>query len=464
MTNVPASVASAQSSLQRIRGFGFLINFVALATLCGYALAQALYSGQQMNFALVGLLLLALNGGLWLWQRASLGARILLAISGVAQISLLVAMNNGNAMQIDTHMYYFAWLAILVLMIDWRVILAGAAVTAVHHIGLNFLMPQFIFPNGASFLRVVVHALAVVAETGALLWFTLALEKMLKELQVFGEVFAEATATLNLTLRLNEASGTEVGVMARSANGLIGKLREAMQDVRRSSEALDAASTQLDASNGSVLKRSHSQVEAADAIAMTMDDSAQEIANVSQMAHSANQQSEILRKEAERLLVIMQTLENNSEEISKTSEFITEISEQTNLLALNASIEAARAGDAGRGFAVVADEVRTLAGNANESASSISQRVMELKKSISTAGEAIGQMTGKIADMNEISQKVNQAIQGQAAAIEEVSSTARNFKAQLAEVVTELGHSAASASKVSSESQSLREKTGQFRV
>lgn len=54
-------------------------------------------------------------------------------------------------------------------------------------------------------------------------------------------------------------------------------------------------------------------------------------------------------------------LTEETEAIVKAAQVIDDIAEQTNLLALNAAIEAARAGDQGRGFAVVAGEVRELA-------------------------------------------------------------------------------------------------------
>ena len=51
---------------------------------------------------------------------------------------------------------------------DWRVIVAAAGVTAVHHLSFNFILPAAIFPGGASLTRVMIHALIVVLETAVL--------------------------------------------------------------------------------------------------------------------------------------------------------------------------------------------------------------------------------------------------------------------------------------------------------
>ena len=82
----------------------------------------------------------------------------------MAQVSLLVAAHAGHAWQIDMHMTYFAALAILTIFCDWRAILAGAAVVAVHHLTLNFLIPAAVFPGGGDFWRVIVHAVILIVE------------------------------------------------------------------------------------------------------------------------------------------------------------------------------------------------------------------------------------------------------------------------------------------------------------
>src|SRR5690606_10345126 len=73
---------------------------------------------------------------------------------------------------IDLHMYFFAALALLAAFCDWQTLLVAAAAVALHHLGLNFLYAAAVFPDGADFLRVVLHAVVVVIETAALVWVT----------------------------------------------------------------------------------------------------------------------------------------------------------------------------------------------------------------------------------------------------------------------------------------------------
>src|SRR3546814_7448871 len=87
-------------------------------------------------------------------------------------VSIVVYEFARHPWQIDMHMYYFACLAMLAGLTDWRAIATGAAVVAVHHLTLNVLLPAAVFPAGGNFARVVLHAVIVVAETAVLIWLT----------------------------------------------------------------------------------------------------------------------------------------------------------------------------------------------------------------------------------------------------------------------------------------------------
>lgn len=78
--------------------------------------------------------------------------------------------------------------------------------------------------------------------------------------------------------------------------------------------------------------------------------------------------------------------------ISDAVGIIDSIASQTSLLALNASIEAARAGAEGKGFAVVASEIQALAEQTNSSVKAINQIIGELlrdsREMVAVMGEA----------------------------------------------------------------------------
>ncbi len=77
---------------------------------------------------------------------------------------------NGHPWQIDTHMVYFAVLAVVAIMNDVKVLLGAAGFIAVHHIGMSLTMPKMLYPDMTEgfLLRTVFHASVVVAETAFL--------------------------------------------------------------------------------------------------------------------------------------------------------------------------------------------------------------------------------------------------------------------------------------------------------
>lgn len=98
----------------------------------------------------------------------------LLAIQSLTgQAIVLNATLIGHPLQIDSHMVYFAVLAICTIMSDWRALLLSAATIAVHHVTLTVFLPVLVYPSTDLFLnagRTAMHAAIVVVETLALFW------------------------------------------------------------------------------------------------------------------------------------------------------------------------------------------------------------------------------------------------------------------------------------------------------
>jgi len=107
--------------------------------------------------------------------------------------------------------------------------------------------------------------------------------------------------------------------------------------------------------------------------------------------------------------------------IGDVVDLINTIAGQTNLLAHNATIEAARAGDAGRGFAVVASEVKALAEQTARATGEISQQISGIQAATADSVTAIGQISGTIEKLSEISSTIAAAVEEQGAATLEIS-------------------------------------------
>lgn len=398
-------------------------------------------------------------------------------ISGVSLVlfaALLVYQFRDHAWQIDIHMYFFAVLAVLAAYCDFRVVLISSAVVAVHHIGFNFIVPSWLFPDGADFGRVVLHAVVVVLEVPSLMWLALKLNEAFKSTSIAQAIAADeaenarkaaseseelksqAEAAL-ATIQDKEAENTRLQTIAeqdkenaakqahdarlevaaeyeQTVLSLLNEMSSTIHTVGENTSTListtDLANSKVDA----VSVAANNMSTNVDTVASSIDEmsaSAQEIAEQVGRTTQVTEQAVEVSREGEEALA---ELGKRSTEIRTVIQMINDIADQTNLLALNATIEAARAGEAGKGFAVVASEVKNLA---NQSASATDE-IEALINTITKASEDAANVNDKIVEIiNEVKENsisISAAVEEQSASTSETSRAAQTTSHETSEV------------------------------
>lgn len=263
--------------------------------------------------------------------------------------------------------------------------------------------------------------------------------------QVCNQV-AQGDLSIEIELKHNDKTS-----LLSSITNMKNQLATIIHDVRSSSEALSSASTEVNSTAQTIAKGASVQAASVEETSASMEQMSASISQNNENAGITNGMAQQASKEAtvggEAVSETVDAMQKIAEKIS----VIDDIAYQTNLLALNAAIEAGRAGDHGKGFAVVASEVRKLAERSQFAAQEIGELAKDSVKRADLAGQSLQEMVpsiNKTADLvqeiaaasseqasgvhqiNEAIAQVNQTMQHNAAASEELSATSEEMNVQ----------------------------------
>jgi methyl-accepting chemotaxis protein len=422
-----------------LRGDSLMVMALAIyavgAVVVGFRFDQPAFTWVT---ALIWTVLLSLPGLIgYVVVRGTLASRLLLAFS----LSALVALHIHTSMgMIEFHFGVFVTLALLLVYLDWRPIVFGAGLFAVHHVVFDRLQAMgfgLYCLSEANFGVILLHAFYVVVQTAMQVFLVLGLSRSVRD---NAEVALLAQGLRQGDRIALQTQWTVAAPVARALQDNLGLISSAVSMVRSAATHVQGVTAEIASGNRDLSQRTEQTASSLEQTAASMVELTSGIRHTAEAAQQARQlvahAADMAHQGGEVVDHVTQTMgqiHQSSERIRDIIGVIDGIAFQTNILALNASVEAARAGEQGRGFAVVASEVRTLA-----------QRSAQAAKEIK---ELINASVGRVQEGNEQARRAAQTMRGIVEGVQrvhdliaEISAASREQSEGMAQVNTAVSH------------------------
>ena len=380
-------------------------------------------------------------------------ARLIVGLMIAVHPALYLYALSGHDWQMDAHLFFLVALAGLTLLCDWKPLAAASLVSALHHVLVEWLVPQWAFSGAVDGWRVVIHGIAILGQFVVLAYVTHCLRGLIVEqaaaskrsdqLALAAQHSRERAEALQIdaekalaSLRAAEqraaseqarrVTAEEIGRTLRrtelldladtfeaSVATIVGTVKEAASTLGDASVSLSALAGVVRGEAAEAADAASQASMAARAVATRVEQLHRSSATIAEKAAEQVTRSTVAQDASRAGNAAVSELAGRATNIREFANVIRSISSRTNLLSLNATIEAARVGAAGLGFAVVAGEVKILSTRAAAATDEITDLTDRVHASANVAETTLSNTVIALGDVSQMATAICRAVEQQ---------------------------------------------------